>query len=195
MSGAVSMTVTWDDAPVRDAIERLREFDDSRAHAMWDAIGEAMVSSTDMRFQFSQADADGNPWKPSERFLHDGAPPTLTEHGYLHRTLTHNVLDGDDGVEWGSALVYAAIHQAGGEIKREAHSQTLYRKAGRDGLSAHFTKRSKANFAQDVHVGAFDIVMPARPYLGISTEDEATIETIATRHLNAALLGVSPESL
>lgn len=189
----VAMEVTLDSAEASDAMQRLAEFGDDRARAMWDAIGAAMVSSTQMRFR-GQHGPDGEAWKPSQRVLkHGGA--TLIERGYLLASQTHNVLDGNEGVEWGSPLVYAAIHQAGGDIHREAHEQTIYRKASKDALSARFVKKKQSNFAQDVHVGAYDIHIPARPYLGIDAADETTIEGIAQRHLEAALLGTAPGSV
>lgn len=193
MAQGFSIELTVDDADARAAIARLETFSDDRADAMWDAIGQAMVSSTQMRFRTSTG-PDGEAWKPSQRFLRDGAPPTLIEHGYLLASITHNVTD--EGVEWGSALVYAGIHQHGGDIHREAGAHTIYRKVSKAGeLSGQFVKRSKSNFAQDVMHGAYDIHMPARPYLGVSDEDEATIEEIANRHLEAALLDASPGSI
>lgn len=187
----VSMEVSWDGAVFADALVRLETFPGDRAPAMFDAIGTAMVASTQARFLLTQDAPDGTPWKPSKRFLRDGAPPTLTEHGYLERSQTHNVTE--DGVEWGSALAYAAIHQAGGTIHREPHEQTTYRKLNKDGTrGAKFVRAKDATLEETFHLAAYDIHMPARPYLGISAEDEVTIEDIATRHLQAALLGVSP---
>ena len=191
MSG-FAMTVTLDDAPARDAIARLMIFGDDEAHAMWDAIGAAMVASTRMRFFATQSSPDGVPWEPSQRFLKHGAPPTLTERGYLRDSNTYNVL-GTEGVEWGSPMAYAAIHQAGGTIHHPEHERSIFRKVSKKGeLSTRFVRKKDSNFEQSAHVAAYDIHMPARPYLGISAEDEVTIADIATRHLEAALLGVSP---
>jgi len=185
----VSMSVTWDDAEAVAAMQRLREFPDDRARAMWDAIGGAMVSSTQLRFR-EQHGPDGEPWKPSQRALRTGTA-TLIEHGYLLASLTHNVLG--DGVEWGSAMIYAAAMQAGADIHREPHSHTIYKKVSKSGaLGNRFVKKSKSNFAQDVQVAAYDIHIPARPYLGIDEADEGTIGTIAVTHAQAAYLGVPP---
>jgi phage gpG-like protein len=190
--GSVSMELTFDAGGAPEAIARLAEFPGDRSAAMWDAIGGAMVASTQMNFREQHA-PDGEAWKPSQRALRTGTQ-TLIEHGYLLASQTHNVLD--DGVEWGSALVYAAIQQAGGTIHREAHEQSVFRKVNKRGeLSGRFVKKAKANFESRHHVGAYDIHLPARPYLGISDDDETTIEEITTRHLNAALLDTSPGSL
>ncbi|MGH6887987.1 MAG: phage virion morphogenesis protein [Rhizomicrobium sp.] len=189
---SVSMEVTLSSAEANAALQRLAEFSDDRARALWDGIGAAMVASTQMRFR-GQHDPAGDPWKPSERVLRHGGA-TLIEHGYLLASQTHNVLD--DGVEWGSALVYAAIHQTGGDIHREAGQHTIYRKVSKSGeLGARFVKKKQSNFAQDVTHAAYDIHIPARPYLGIDAADEATIEGMAARHLEAALLGTSPGSI
>jgi phage gpG-like protein len=146
-----------------------------------------------MRFR-EQHDPEGQAWIPSQRALRTGTD-TLIEHGYLLASQTYNVLDGE-GVEWGSALVYAAIQQAGGTIHREAHEQSVFRKVSKRGeLGNRFVKKSQSNFETRHHVEAYDIHLPARPYLGISDEDVATIEEISVRHLQAALLDTSPGSL
>lgn len=188
----VSMELTFDAGGAPEAIARLAEFPGDRAVAMWNAIGGAMVSSTQMRFR-EQHGPDGEAWKPSQRALRTGTD-TLIEHGYLLASQTYNVLD--EGVEWGSNLVYAAIQQAGGTIHREAHEQSVFRKVSKRGeLGTRFVKKSQSNFETRHHVAAYDIHLPARPYLGISDEDGGTIEEIATRHLEAALLDTSPGSI
>ena len=59
----------------------------------------------------------------------------------------------------GTNLVYAAIHQFGGKIEKQARSQTL---------------------AFRVHVA----VMPARPFLGVSGEDNRFIIDTLIRHID-----------
>jgi phage gpG-like protein len=190
----VSMEVTLDSTEATEAMQRLAEFGDDRAHALWDAIGAEMVTSTQLRFR-SGVDPDGDPWKPSQRVIkHGGA--TLIEHGYLLASQTHNVLDGNDGVAWGSNLIYAAVQQTGYVFHREAREQVLHRKVSKSGkISPRFVKEKDSNFTQRAHVGAYDIHLPARPYLGIDDADEVTIETTAQNHLAAALLGTSPGSV
>jgi phage gpG-like protein len=187
MSVSMRTGVKVEDAGIRDVFARMKGFGAAPLDKMDDAIGAAMVASTQLRFRNS-SDPSGNPWKPSERARKTGGK-TLVEHGYLAASITHNVLQGK-GVEWGSAIVYSQVHQQGAIIHREAHSQNIFRKLDRYGeLLPGFVKKSKSTFEQAVHVGAYDITIPARPFLGVSTEDEAEIEDIGVRHLASAILG------
>jgi phage virion morphogenesis protein len=146
----------------------------------FDAIGASLVGSTVHRFE-TETGPDGNPWPPSLRALKEGGQ-TLTETARLRQSITH--LASADGAEVGTNVVYAAIHQLGGTIKREARTQTIYRKYDEklDELLPRFVKRSKSNFATDHAVGAHEIEMPARPFLGIDDADQVEIGAILIDH-------------
>lgn len=81
------------------------------------------------------------------------------------------------GLTVGSPMPYAAIHQLGGTIKMPARTQTIYQHydAKADEFDSVFRKKSRSNFARDVQVPAHDIVMPARPWIGITAGDEEVI--------------------
>ena len=101
------------------------EIDDKRAHASigrlldtlanprpaLDEIGARLVASTLERFR-SESAPDGTPWQRSLRALVQGGQ-TLQDTGRLRDSIQH-VVRGD-GVDIGSNLVYAAIHQFGGK--------------------------------------------------------------------------------
>ena len=108
--------VEVDDAEVRAAIARLLGAI-ARPHGTMDRIGSYLVNATLERFDRETA-PDGKPWQKSLRALADGGL-TLTDKSGLRDSLTHNV--GADGrsVEVGSNLVYAAIHQFGGQAGRD----------------------------------------------------------------------------
>ena len=82
--------------------------------AWLDRIGSRMVASTLLRFE-RETGPDGKPWLKSLRALLTGGQ-TLQDHGTLRSSITH-VVRGD-GVDIGSNLVYARIHQLGGQAGR-----------------------------------------------------------------------------
>lgn len=82
----------------------------------FESIGEYMNSETANRFRLG-VDADGNALTPSERALAEGGK-TLVDRGHLRDSYTYNVFIDGMGVEIGSDMVYAAIHQFGGETGR-----------------------------------------------------------------------------
>jgi phage virion morphogenesis protein len=149
--------------------------DDTRG--MFDAIGAALVVSTQRRFEEGKA-PDGSLWPPSLRALAEGGK-TLVETARLMQSITHNAFQGS--VEVGTNVLYAAIHQFGGTIRQAERTQTIYRRydARSDTLSSRFVRRSRSNFAQDFTVAARDITIPARPFLGLDDDDETEIVRIA----------------
>lgn len=184
----VSLKVTLDDAQIAGALDRLAAFPGEPMRSALDAIGAAMESTTIRRFD-EQHGPDGQPWEPSERVKKHGGK-TLILHGYLQGSQTHNVLPDNEGVEWGSALIYAAIQQTGGTITVQERDAQIFRQTSKSGeLKPGFVKKSKANFISDVHIGGHTITIPARPYLGVDSEDEAEIEGILTRHIASAIDG------
>lgn len=184
----VALELHWDAASLdamSAAMQTLAEFNGARSAAMWAAIGNYGVSSTQLRFD-AQHGPDGDPWKPSQRAIKEDGK-TLIWHGYLLRSIIYNVQG--EGVEWGSPLVYAAAMQAGAHITSYARSQQNFRKAGRDGLSARFVKKAKSNFASWSTLPEYEITIEGRPYLGLNAEDGQEIADTALRHLDQALKG------
>lgn len=105
-------------------------------------IGEDLVDSTKARFN-PGIGPDGVPWarNSEETIRRKGRDKPLVHLGTLMEQI-HYQLSGDDTLEVGSSMVYAAMHQFGG---------------------------TKAEFP---HLWG-DI--PARPFIGISDEDEEKI--------------------
>lgn len=155
------------------------------------AIGAAMLFSTQRRFETKTA-PDGQPWRPlaprtaRERAKRGRSPSDiLRDTGRLYQSLTYQVsASGSTAtVEWGSNVVYAAIHQFGGTIEVGERTRTIYQAydAKTDIYDPRFRKKAKSNFARDVKVKAHRITIPARPYLGVNDADrEAIVETIDT---------------
>lgn len=152
-------------------------------------VGEHLLNSARDNFD-REAGPDGIAWQKLmpqtiKRREEQRLTPIrkLRARGRLAGSL--NIAADDQQVAIGSPMPYAAIHQLGGEIQKKERVSTIYQyyDAKTDTLDQKFRRKSKSNFARDVKVGAHTITMPARPYLGISDEDEVEIITIATRWL------------
>lgn len=152
-------------------------------------IAEYLHQSTDDRFR-QQVAPDGSPWAPL-------APSTLArkkggrilrDKGTLQDTLRHNVSNNE--LAFGTDRPYGAIHQLGGKIEHAARSQQVYFRQGKDGsVGNRFVKKNKSNFAQWATRGASSTEMHARPYLGLSSEDETEILAIVGDYLVEGFTG------
>jgi phage virion morphogenesis protein len=132
-------------------------------------IGQELETSTVMRFDTNVA-PDGTTWRPSLRAQTKGGP-TLVEEGHL-RDSVHWVLDGSAAVEIGAggiAAAYAAVHQVGMTIEAKGPGGMRFQIA--TGEWAHAQR----------------VTIPARPYLGVSADDETAIGEIVADHYRAAL--------
>lgn len=138
---------------------------------MWERIGASLVTSTLQRFD-NGTDPEGSPWPPSIRALAEGGR-TLIDTARLYQSITFNATD--DGVEVGTNVIYAAIHQFGGDITIPAREQVLnFKKHKRTGKTLPgFRKEKDATFSQKVSIGAHTVHIPARPFLGLDDDDDA----------------------
>lgn len=138
------------------------------------------------RFE-SQSAPDGTPWQAlSPRYLRrkkKNQDKILVLNGYLRNGMRFQVDGGD--VLVGTNMVYGAIHHFGGDIDIEARrSEVYFRQDQKTGeVGNRFVSRKRSNFSQEVSIGAYKITIPARPWLGISDDDNYAIAGIATRYL------------
>lgn len=89
---------------------------------LMDEIGSMLVASTQDRFERSTG-PDGRAWPQSVRVqMTQGTAKTLLDTGRLMTSITHE--PGNDQVEVGSNVIYAAIHQMGGQAGR-GHAATI----------------------------------------------------------------------
>lgn len=128
------------------------------------AIGAWLESSTRERFHTNRA-PDGERWKPSLGAKLRGTP-TLVEFGRLRDSYTHDA--SVDQVEVGTNVIYAAILHFGGVIKAKTAKGLRFVVPG-------------VGFRQVQSVN-----MPARPQLGISTDDESEIGDLIHRFATGA---------
>lgn len=181
MAGAM-IEVTIDQAQLGKALKELGDRLDDLTTPLSD-IAEYLHQSTDQRFR-QQVAPDGSPWAPL-------APSTLArkrgnrilrESGTLQDTLRHRVSNNE--LAFGTDRPYGAIHQFGGKIEHAARSQQVYFRQGKDGsVGNRFVQKRKSNFAQWVTRGAHSTEISARPYLGLSADDQIEIEKIITLYL------------
>lgn len=166
MAGA-GIRIDYDDDAARAVLRRVvAALDDPRP--AFDDIGNYLVAATIRRFE-TESGPGGAPWRKSRRAAREGGK-TLTDSGRLRGSITHNVLS--DGVEVGTNVQYAAIHQFGG--------RTPPRTIRPRRKKALFFPGARHPVAKVEHPGS---TIPARPFLGVDAGDRAAIERIVARHL------------
>ena len=132
---------------------------------MYEAIGEAMVTSTKLRFD-DGAGPDGSPWPISLRAQFEGGK-TLVDKAALVGSITH--IASADQVEWGTNLDYAATHQFGATITPKSADALRFSIPGIGFIVSQ------------------SVTIPARPFIGLNDEDETEIERIADDFLSLSL--------
>lgn len=96
---------------LRNAIEGV-----TQPRLVMETIGDYLLSDTQLNFELQQT-PQGKPWLASQRALVEGGK-TLQDKGHLRDSYTYRA--GDDFVEVGSNMIYAAIHHFGGETGSRA---------------------------------------------------------------------------
>lgn len=189
MSG-VRVEVTVDDRELRAGLTELLARGRDLG-AAFKSIGEMMLRSTDNRFR-DQVDPEGAPWLPIDPAWRDQKrrrghiQKILQMRGRLRGSITYK--DSNDRIAVGTNVVYAAIHQLGGEIDQAARTQVLAFRgpANKPGRFISREKAGKSRKAVTIRIAtikARTITMPARPYLGLSGQDRERVVKILTRHL------------
>lgn len=124
------------------------------------AIADYLEFSTRQRFETGKA-PDGTSWKPSLRAIRDGGK-TLVERGMLLASIDRAF--GPDSATVGTNIVYARAQQLGATIRPRAGN-------GKKALNTPFGPRSS-------------VKLPARPFIGFSTDDESEVFEILREHLS-----------
>ncbi|MYE01471.1 MAG: phage virion morphogenesis protein [Alphaproteobacteria bacterium] len=156
---------------LRDLVKRSRN-----PRPAFDQVGRILRQHVVERFEHEEG-PNRQPWKKSLRAKRQRGQ-TLTDTGRLRKSITWNRLP--DGVEVGTNVVYAAIHQFGGKTKpriiRPKRAKALAFRVGNVAGG-----RGVLRFASKVrHPGSR---IPARPFLGIDDRDRRAIRRIIDRHL------------
>lgn len=150
---AFSLSFDFNDLGAQSALSQLdRALDDMTP--FMEGVGSMLVTGARKRIDTTNTAPDGTAWAQSLRVKLNGGK-TLHDSGQLLAGI--NARAAADHVLVGSAEVYAAVHQFGAVIRAKTA----------EGLS--FT------LADGSHHVVSQGTMPARPYIGVSTEDEVTI--------------------
>jgi phage gpG-like protein len=127
----------------------------------------------------------GNKWLPSKRAQKQQGQ-TLLDTGRLVSSIQVRVNQNGNDIEIiaGSNLPYAAIHNFGGVISRSPRSsltvQKRYTRGPNKGKFKKMSEREKSKIGKGHTFGAYQIKMPARPYLVLQDEDiKVILERIA----------------
>lgn len=184
--------ITIEDAAVNAAIDRVDKAGGDTLSLMHEFVS-AMLFSVERRFETETA-PDGTPWTPlrprtAARRIggkRRGTENILRVTGRLYQSLTGEASAREAAV--GTNLHYAGIHQTGGTIDVPERSATirLRKVKGRTRFAKRAHKRARD---VDVTIGAHQIVVPARPYLGFSETDRTELLAIAEDHFQAAIDG------
>ena len=141
---------------------------------------------------FKNQGFDGNQWeevkrrKPEEnaykypkgKGLQRRTQPILTGAGYKQRggalrkavaTMSTTAIFRGNQVVMNVNLPYAKIHNEGGTINKSATTRSQNFKINKNGKS-RFATKIRANFQQDVNVGAHTINIPKRQFIGQTSE-------------------------
>jgi len=121
---------------------------------LMDQIGALLEQSARDRIEDTNVAPDGAAWPQSLRAKEDGGL-TLFESGRLAASITHTADPARTDI--GSNLIYAGVHQAGATI---------------------VPRNAEALFFQlpnGEYVTVASVTIPARPYLGVSDQDELEI--------------------
>lgn len=181
MTGAI-LDVTLDQTEIGQALDSLVNRMTDLTKPLND-IAEYLHQSTDDRFR-QQVAPDGSPWAPlaPSTLARKKSGRILREAGTLQDTLRHSISNNE--LSFGTDRPYGAIHQFGGKIEQAARSQQVYFRQGKDGtVGSRFVKKNRSNFAQWASRGAYTASLLARPYLGLSRDDEAEVISIIDSYL------------
>ncbi len=163
----IQFDVHLDDVVAQDRLAAITSALDDLTPLM-DEIGGALVNGAIRRIGTSNVGPDGTPWLPSRRVAEHGGK-TLFLSGALVNSITS--VASRDHVVVGTNTPYAAVHQFG---------------AGQGQFGA-VMGRTKTTGKRKKSQDYFTLLpwgdIPARPYLGISSEERETIGDIVAVHL------------
>lgn len=131
---------------------------------LMEIFGAYFTDETRHRFELGET-PEGEKWKPSLRAVLFGGK-TLLDRGLLRDSYVHKA--GSDQAEIGSGDIRARIHHFGGIIKATVGA-LVFRLAGGGFRSVR------------------QVVMPARPALGVNAADEREVQELTREYAERAL--------
>lgn len=143
------LTLKITDRGFDEALSRVDGIDQLDEHELLDGIGRFLQEDTRERIEVTKTAPDGSTW-PANR----AGTSTLYDTGNLAASIDYQI--SGHSVYLGSALIYAAIHQMGGTILPKKGKFLVFMV----GNALVFTTK---------------VVIPARPYLGLSAANQNDI--------------------
>jgi phage gpG-like protein len=151
-------------------------------------IGEIGRTSIVKNFE---SEGRPTPWKKSKRALKDGGL-TLTKSRRLAKSIVSK--SSRDNVDIGTNVVYARIHNQGGDIKSPARERALRfggihparmgeNSVGPGRPTRSFASKRNAQFGMRVQGKAYIIRMPKREFMLLQPEDWIEIRDALTEYL------------
>jgi phage gpG-like protein len=132
-----------------EALLKIEGLANAPTEELADGIGRLVQESTRNRIRSTKTSPAGAPWKANR-----AGTSTLYRSGALERSIDYTA--SADSVVVGSGLVYARVHQEGGKIEPKTAKALAFMAGGR-------------------LVFAKSVTIDARPYLGLSPQDETDI--------------------
>lgn len=191
------------DQPLKALLQQLAERGEKPRAAM-EEIGFYVIGATRRNFD-TQTAPDGKRWTPLKRATirnKKKRKDRILEESLLLRDSVRHQAD-DNSVTVGTNVIYGRIHQLGGVIDRMPYSIRLRLRTNKDGtlmrqrpdknfvgpqsrgynqrlgrLAVFASRRAKSFREIKASVGAYRIVMPARPFLGLSAQDRGEVAQI-----------------
>lgn len=182
MSDMISVRI--DDREVNKVMERLMRKASDMSPAMREISGD-MIDAVQENFA-----RQGRPlrWKQSRRAKKQGGQ-TLQDTNRLYRSIMPRY-DATSAMV-GTNVRYAAIHHFGGKIRHPARDRILHfsqvkrgkMTSGRPGTGDRFARAGKAHYAMKVSGKAYEVDMPARPFMQLEDSDTRRILDRMQRYL------------
>ena len=153
----MSVRIVLDGGDIGELLTALKPFSDFEPAELMTAIGALGESQTRRRISEEKTSPEGEAWKPN---LREG--DILVETGgHLLASVAYTA--SADQAEWGAAWEYAHVHQYGATIKPKEADKLVFSLGG------------KTVFAKEVTI-------PARPFVGLSSENAQEIIDLVTDH-------------
>lgn len=177
----VGIVIDPEFARLADRLERLAR---AETDALLDLVGSEVESQTRRRIESEKTDPGGTEWADwSEGYKstrHDGQS-YLEGEGDLLDSISYEVDDG--AVIVGTNLIYGRVHQLGLDdtLDVSAHRRKV---KSRD-------KKGVASGVGFVRSHKRTVNIPAREYLGLSSDNEADVLAIADQWLDDQILGAA----
>lgn len=157
---SVSIVIDADD--LAEAINRLSGLVTFDSEDLMTAIAGTGLRQTERRIDWEKTAPDGTPWEPNA----EGTSILVRTGENLLKSLAWKA--SDDTAEWGATWENAHVHQDGAVIVPKDAKALTFKLGGQV-------------------VAAQKVTIPARPFIGLSADNEAEILELVTDYLGGLL--------